>query len=161
MYLERARLGLRAGNTDEARVDADRARSVASNTADRFAMRDVAWFFARGPKELRDPNAALTLAERSVDQRDSQVSLFILAVACYESGEFARAVDAAEAIIEKAGHYSRTRVHFLLAASLWQLGKRALARQWYDRGVEDQITFLQLQARSLIEGFEKEFDNLK
>lgn len=138
-HLERSKLHLRAGQRDKAVSDIDAASRVARNAKDRFALRDVAWFLVAGPDELRDPRRALPLAEASVEQRASYGSRFILAIAQFRVGEYENAVATAGQIVESSGHYSQTKVHFLLAASYWHLNKYDLFRKWYDRGVEDKV----------------------
>ena len=149
-YIERAKLHLRAEATELAAADLERAQTIAWKYRDRFAMRHVAKFYLQGPVSLRDAEKALPLAKTSADQRASRISLYLLAVAYYETDHFQDALETAKRAMDIGDLSWVPRLDFVLASSFWQLGQYEEARHWYRRGKEDEVEEFREQADQLM-----------
>jgi uncharacterized protein HemY len=90
-----------------------------------------------GPKELRDPQAALPLARKAVELDPlSAVSLNTLGVALYRNGKYTEAIS----VLEKSLAASRGSADafnlFFLAMCHHQLGEPAKAKNCYDQALK-------------------------
>jgi WD40 repeat protein/Tfp pilus assembly protein PilF len=107
-------------------IQIDPSQAVASN--------NLAWFLLTGPKDLRDPKAALPLARKAVELEPMQ-SLFrnTLGVALYRTGAFEEAIPVLEKSLEMGNGTADAFDLFFLAMCHRQLGEAAKAKDCYDR----------------------------
>jgi serine/threonine protein kinase len=84
--------------------------------------------------QLRDPARAVKLAKKAVEQDPGNAEgRFTLALAQYRAGAWNQAAAALGRPPESINQGSVASA-FLVAMTNWQLGEKAKARQWYDKG---------------------------
>jgi serine/threonine protein kinase/tetratricopeptide (TPR) repeat protein len=112
----------------------DFARAAELEPGSAAAWNRAAWLLATCPDvRLRDPGRAVEMARKAVDLAPADGACRLaLAWACYRSGDWGAALEAAERAmpLHKGGDSADW---FLLAMIHWRLGDRDRARQWYDR----------------------------
>ena len=125
-----------AGRPAEAEQEYRRAIALAEKVADPEAWNELCWGLATSPSPgLRDPQLALRLAKKAVEQTPQNGSYWnTLGVAHYRAGEWKAAIEALEKSMQlRAGGDSA--VWFFLAMARWQRGENDQARQWFDKAV--------------------------
>jgi tetratricopeptide (TPR) repeat protein/serine/threonine protein kinase len=123
------------GQWGEATADYSKAVELAPHND--TANRRLAWVLATCPDEkLRDAARAVELAKKAVLLVPKQGTLWLtLGAAHYRVRDWKAAAAALDlSIVLRNGGDSNE--WFLLAMSHWQLGNKAEARKWYDKGVE-------------------------
>jgi tetratricopeptide (TPR) repeat protein len=100
------------------------------------ACNELAWIYATGPLEIRDPAKAVELAKRAVARRGNRaVYLNTLGVAYYRAGQWANAV----LTLNAAGNANPRGLTawdlFFLAMSYKRLGNIAEAHKCYEQAV--------------------------
>jgi serine/threonine protein kinase/WD40 repeat protein/Tfp pilus assembly protein PilF len=109
----------------------------AVKTAPGFAPghNNLAWLLATGPKELRDPQQALTEARKAVELcPDQAMYLNTLGVALYYTGRFADAIPILERSLREQGGQAEAFDLFFLAMCYHRLGEAAKAQDYLERG---------------------------
>jgi tetratricopeptide (TPR) repeat protein len=98
----------------------------------------AAWFFATCPEvKLRDPQQALSLAEKAVHAGPNRHDyLNTLGVVYYRLGEHAKAIETLQKAIRTDKTGGSPWDFFFLAMAQWQLGQKEEARKWYHQAVE-------------------------
>jgi hypothetical protein len=100
------------------------------------ANNDLAWLLLTGPKEHRDPNAALPLAQKAVALAPSNSLLLnTLGVALYRCGQCAEAVPVLQKSLQAGAGRSDGFDLFFLAMCHARLGDPAKALDCYDRAL--------------------------
>jgi tetratricopeptide (TPR) repeat protein len=121
----------------KARRDIERCRrEVGANPNAAWARNDLAWAYLTAPDSLRDPKAALPLAENAVRLAPGN-PLFrnTLGLAYYRAGRHREAVEILRPNVEKQGDTVLAYDLFVLAMSHHRLGETARARDYYDWAV--------------------------
>ena len=123
------------GQWGEAIADYSKAVELAPHSD--TANRALAWVLATCPDvKLRDAGRAVELAKKAVLLVPKQGTHWLtLGAAHYRARDWKAATMALEmSMLLRNGGDSRE--WFLLAMAHWQLGNKADARKWYDKGVE-------------------------
>ena len=112
-------------------------RAIKSDPSHALAHNNLAWQLLVGPKELRDPKAALPLARKAVELTPEQ-SLYLntLGVSLYRNGEFKEALSVLEKSLAASKGQSDAFDLFFLAMCQARLGDVAKAKDCFDRGVK-------------------------
>jgi tetratricopeptide (TPR) repeat protein len=102
------------------------------------SLNRLAWLLAVCPDaKIRDPNRALTLAQKAVELApQSEWSRQVLGWARYRTGNWQDSVSALEKSILLRKDGGNSYQWFFLAMAYWQLGNKEKAREFYDRAVE-------------------------
>ena len=101
-----------------------------------MALNDLAWTYATGPIDQRDPERAVVLARRAVALAPGrQASLNTLGVALYRAGQYAEAISVLEqSLAAGKGEFDAFDL-FFLAMAHQKLGHASQARNSFDRAV--------------------------
>jgi tetratricopeptide (TPR) repeat protein len=108
--------------------------AIKLNPKNALAHNIVSWQLLVGPKELRDPKAALPLARKAVElepQNDHYVNT--LGVALYRNGELKEAIPVLQKSLAAGKGAADAFDLFFLAMCYHRLGDPAKARDHYDR----------------------------
>ncbi len=101
------------------------------------ACNNLAWFYATGPEDLRNPQEALPLAQRAVDKATNKWEfLNTLGVVFYRLGEFDKAISTLERSLREGNDQAAAFDLFFLAMCHARLGDSAKAKDCYDRAVK-------------------------
>jgi len=99
-------------------------------------LNNLAWRLATGPPALRDPERAVSLARKAVDQTSSSaVYLNTLGVALYRAGQYAEAIPTLERSLTAGEGQSDAFDLFFLAMARHRLGQTVQARDAFDRAL--------------------------
>jgi tetratricopeptide (TPR) repeat protein len=100
-------------------------------------MNDLAWHLATCPQiQLRDVAEATRLATKTVELSPKEGTVWnTLGVVHYRCNRWKEAVDALEKSIALFAGKNEAFNTFFLAMAHWQLGNKAEARLWFDKGV--------------------------
>jgi tetratricopeptide (TPR) repeat protein len=134
-YCVRADARARLGQIEEAQRDLDRAEKV--DRDDPYDMYTVAWTLVTCPDpRLRDADRAVEIAAQLVEASPKDGSNWgTLGAGRHRAGDWKGAV----AALTKANEFriaDDAGDSFFLAMAHWQLGNKAEARQWYDKGAK-------------------------
>jgi Tfp pilus assembly protein PilF len=122
---------------DDARAVAVLRKAVQTDPSHADAHNTLAWLLVTGPKELRDPAAALPLARRAVELApDFPAYLNTLGVALYRNGQFKEALGVLEKSLAAGKGKSDAFNLFFLAMCERRLGDKTAAKARYDRAVK-------------------------
>ncbi len=126
------RLLRRKGRHDEAIASYRKGMKIEPSNAEDH--NNLSWQLLVGPKELRDPKAALPLARKAV-ALEPQNYLYVntLGVALYRNGEFQEAIPVLEKSLAAGKGAADTFDLFFLAMCYHRLDDPAKARDHYDR----------------------------
>jgi tetratricopeptide (TPR) repeat protein len=113
---------------------ADLRRVLAKQPDDPRSCNNLAWALVTGPDDLRDPEAALPLAETAVRLDPRNIYLNTLGVVYYRLGRWAEAIEALTRSV-KASSEATAFDSFFLAMCHHHLGEREKARAEYARAV--------------------------
>src|SRR5262249_53095889 len=129
------------GDRDRARADREKARALLLSSLE--DLNNLAWNLATGPIEQRDPESAVMVARRFVEQNPGrQRPLIILGASLYHAGHYADAVPVLEQGL--AGEWSEGDAFkgeleafglFFLAMAHHRLGHVGQAHDCFDRAV--------------------------
>jgi serine/threonine protein kinase/Flp pilus assembly protein TadD len=104
-----------------------------------LVMNNLAWLLATaGDAKLRDPARAVELAAKAARLSPKNADFWgTLGAARYRSGDWERASSDLEKAIRLRGPDDSVNANesFFLAMARWQLGDRAGARAWFDKGL--------------------------
>ncbi|MGH9360339.1 MAG: hypothetical protein ACRD2T_00370 [Thermoanaerobaculia bacterium] len=133
-YLARARFRACRKDYRGAIGDFEKAHSLDPESAD--VLNDFAWLLATAPREHRDPERAVALAERAVrNAAHPYPCLNTLGAALYRAGRFGEAAE----MLERAGRAQPEGPtafdHFFLALAHHQLGRSEPAADALDRAL--------------------------
>jgi Flp pilus assembly protein TadD len=102
-------------------------------------MNNLAWLLSTASDEqFRDSRRAVELADKAVELAPENPDyLGTLGVARYRTGDLKQATLDLESAIKIRGSKNPTNANesFFLAMTYWQLGDKAAARTWFDKGV--------------------------
>jgi hypothetical protein len=112
-------------------------QAIKADPSHLIANNNLAWLLLVGPKELRDPKAALPLARKANDwPAELSVNLNTLGVALYYNGEFKEAVGVLEkSLAAGEGQFDAFDL-FFLAMCHARLGNGPEATKCFDRAVK-------------------------
>jgi eukaryotic-like serine/threonine-protein kinase len=111
--------------------------AVQTDPSDLDAHNNLAWLLSTGPKELRDPAAALPLARRAVERApDPSPYLNTLGVALYRNGQFKEAIGVLEKSLAAGKGQADAFDLFFLAMCKQRIGEKAAAKARYDQAVK-------------------------
>jgi tetratricopeptide (TPR) repeat protein len=134
LYRDRGRVLLRLGRTQEAM--ADKAESLRLDPAQPEVVHDLAWLYAAGPAEVRDPARALSFAEKAVALAPDSVAFRnTLGLAQYRSGRYRETVATLQKKQEQGRGQADAPDLFLLAMCHARLGDPKAAQECFDRAV--------------------------
>jgi tetratricopeptide (TPR) repeat protein len=121
---------------DHEPAGADREKASSLLPKDAMALNTSAWILATGPITQRDPDRAVTLAQRAVALAPGQqLSLNTLGVALYRAGHFVEAISVLEqSLAAGKGEFDAFDL-FFLAMAHQKLGHASQARACFYRGV--------------------------
>ncbi len=164
-FINQARQDENAKDYAKAAADLRKALAVAPDYPE--ANNDLAWLLLTGPKELRDPKAALPLARKAVEEAPVQ-SLYLntLGVALYRNDRYAEAVPLLEKSLKASAGATDAFDLFFLAMCRHRLGDAGRAKEDYDRAVRwvadhkatlpakwsDELTAFQSEADAVLAG---------
>jgi hypothetical protein len=112
-------------------------RALEANPDDAAACNEVAWIYAVGPADLRNPEEALRLAQNAVRLAPNNHDyLNTLGVAFYRLGRWGEAVAALQDAIKANGDKAKAWDLFFLAMCHQHLGQPEKARDGYGRAVQ-------------------------
>jgi tetratricopeptide (TPR) repeat protein len=154
IHFDRGYARLLAGRMADAQAELDKARALWKQQASQFQkqkeqyrlalqthpqetyrLNNLAWFLVTCPDpQFHDPAEAIALAKRALQREPKAGYLWnTLGVAHYRAADFPAALEALQKSLDlqpdNSGNY------FFLAMAHWQLGRKAEARQWYEKGV--------------------------
>jgi serine/threonine protein kinase/WD40 repeat protein len=113
---------------------ADNRRTLKTNPNDAVACNNLAWIYATGPADLRNPEEALRLARNAVGLAPNKHEyLNTLGVAYYRLGQWEEAVAALQDAVKANGGKATAFDLFFLAMCHQDLGQRENARDCYGR----------------------------
>ncbi|HUG90916.1 MAG TPA: WD40 repeat domain-containing protein, partial [Planctomycetaceae bacterium] len=146
---------------------ADFEKSLEIKPDDGWCCRHLAWLYATGPDEFRDPERALTLARKALQLMPKQAApytptfLTTLGAACYRNGRIEEALDALDRSVQSTPAAPSAATLLLQAMCQQQSGRPAEARRCYDRALDaheaqaddasDQFSSLQQEAAALLD----------
>jgi len=166
-YEQRGAIRARTGAVPEAVADLELALAL---DADRLsACKALAWIYATGPGPLRQPERALLLAEKVVQQQpDDPGALNTLGVVYYQLGRWACAVETLEDAMTANSEGGTAHDRFFLAMCYCKLGEPAVARDHYRQAlawraaqpqlaprVVEELSSFQEEAEAVLSAFEK------
>jgi serine/threonine protein kinase/WD40 repeat protein/Tfp pilus assembly protein PilF len=140
-------------------------QAVHTDPGHAMASNSLAWLLMTGPKELRDPNAALPLARKAVELEPKQPRYYnTLGIALYRTGAFKEAIPVLEKSLEMGKGTADAFDLFFLAMCHQRLGEARKAKDCYDRALKwlevqraklsaawaAELTEFQAEARSLL-----------
>jgi serine/threonine protein kinase/WD40 repeat protein len=132
--LDRARALQAVGDWRRAIASLESALALAPDAP--AALNDLAWAYAIGPPEVRDPQRALPLIERALAKNPDEPALLnTLGVIQYRLGRHQEAVDTI-LMASRGGPDNGAFDWLFLAMSLHELGQRQLALDYYQRAVD-------------------------
>src|SRR5579884_4146041 len=108
-------------------------QEVKANPNAAWACNNLAWAYLVAPAGLRDPKAALSLAEKAL-QLESGMAIYrnTLGLAYFRDGRYREAVEILRSNIEKEEDWALAYDLFILAMSHHRLGETAQARAYYE-----------------------------
>jgi hypothetical protein len=111
-------------------------RELEANQNAAWACNDLAWAYVAAPETLRDPQAALPLAEKAVRLTPGN-TLYVntLGVAYYRAGRYREAVEVLRPNLEKQVDRALAYDLYYLAMAHHRLGETARARDYFDWAV--------------------------
>jgi serine/threonine protein kinase/WD40 repeat protein/Tfp pilus assembly protein PilF len=111
------------------------------------ACNNLAWLYVTGPENMRNPEAALPLAQKAVDKATNKWEfLNTLGVVLYRSGQYEQAIEILERSLREGNNQAAAFDLYFLAMAHAGLGNAAKAKDCYNRAVkwiqehQDQIT---------------------
>jgi WD40 repeat protein len=110
-------------------------RVLQTHPDDPQACNGLAWHLVAGPDDLRDPEAALPLAEKAVRLAPMQAYLNTLGVVYYRLGRWADAIAALDRSVAATPGEATAFDTFFLALCYHRLGEPEMARTEYARAV--------------------------
>jgi len=132
---------------DYSRTLDDLQQALKLDPDDLQACNNLAWLYATGPENLRNPELALPLAQKAVDKAANKWEfLNTLGVVFYRLGEYEQAIATLERSLREGNNQAAAFDLFFLAMCHARLGDSAKAKNYYDRAVkwiqahQDQIT---------------------
>jgi tetratricopeptide (TPR) repeat protein len=159
IHFDRGYARLLAGRMPDARAELDKAcalwrqqapvfqkqkeqyvLALQTHPQETYRLNDLAWFLVTCPDpQFHDAAEAIALAKRALQREPKAGYLWnTLGVAHYRAGDFPAAVEALQKSLDlrrdkSADYFSED--YFFLAMAYWQLGRKAEARQSYDKAV--------------------------
>jgi Tfp pilus assembly protein PilF len=123
---------MRNHNPAQARADLRRCLEIDPERAS--ACNRLAWLYVTGPREFRDPDKALPLAEKAT-QKDPKTATYqnTLGVVHYRLGQYLQAVAALKRSFQESKGESGAFDLFFLAMCHARLGDSAQAEDYYRR----------------------------
>ncbi len=144
----------------------DYRRRVAANQNDADAANGLAWHYATAPESLREPDQALTYAQKAVQLAPENPQFQnTLGVAYYRAGRDREAKQTLKANLQKSEDRFLAWDLYFLAMSCQQLGETERARDYYTWAVRwsraqqglspehaEELRLFQAEAEKLIKG---------
>jgi tetratricopeptide (TPR) repeat protein len=129
-----ANLLYRAGRPLEAEQECRKSVAILTGLAEPESQHDLARILITTPlQQLRDPQTALRLAKKAVEQRPHMSEFWnTLGIANYRFGAWQAAIEAFEKSHE-LNAWADPSGWFFLAMAHWQKGDKATARSWYGK----------------------------
>jgi serine/threonine protein kinase/WD40 repeat protein/tetratricopeptide (TPR) repeat protein len=122
------------GDHESARSDQEKAIELAPRDAGMLIF--VAWSYATGPIDHRDPDRAVTLARKAVAVAPGQqATLNALGVALYSAGQYAEAITVLNQSLAVAKGELDGFDLFVMAMAHHRLGQRDKARNAFERAI--------------------------
>jgi serine/threonine protein kinase/WD40 repeat protein/Tfp pilus assembly protein PilF len=135
LHFVRARNYRQLKDYEQAIADLEKALEFAPQAAD--ACNDLAWLYATGPENLRNPKKALSLAKSAVDLNPKRRELLnTLGVVYYRLGQYPEAIETLESSLRHNGGRSDAFDLFFLAMCYARLDKAAKATECYNRATK-------------------------
>jgi serine/threonine protein kinase/WD40 repeat protein/Tfp pilus assembly protein PilF len=121
-----------------AQAVADLQKAVELNADNPSACNTLAWLYVVGPEELREPNKALSLAQKAVKLKPAEEAYFnTLGVVHYQLGQYPPAVVWLERSLRKSRHSPAAAYDlFFLAMCHARLGDADQARDCYHQALQ-------------------------
>lgn len=101
------------------------------------ACNHLAWLYATGPENLRDPEKALALAQRVLDKAANKwEALNTLGVVLYRLGQFKQAIETLDRSLREGSNQAAAFDLYFLAMAHARLGDASKAKDCYDRAMK-------------------------
>jgi tetratricopeptide (TPR) repeat protein len=108
-------------------------RVLTASPEEPVALNELAWIYATGPPDVRDPERALPLAEKAVRRKGDFEFLHTLGVVYLRLGRFPEAVETFMRSARAQGQGITAHEGYFLAICFQRLGMPTLAREYFDK----------------------------